>query len=384
MPNLSNNGLSGLFIDGKEVKRASLGGKVFFEKHDYDLSLNSDKDILSYYDEDSATLTATLTDYNDPIGGETVLMYDSDNVSLATYYNWLNVFLFTVTSENKGEVIFDTTNAEHNNFYTEDTPSGGGYSNGGRVKFVITDTQVETWRYNSSTDTWTKSMMLYNLPVKIGFSYGTEVISNTAKIPFFAMGITDSHGECSVVYDSKGTGDLNIKCECPERSLVTEIYVEDTFYANLEEHINTGIWETLTSNITNLPTNFELTVDLFTSEVKQGAEQRLFLCPSSIFSGNSQPSQGVWVGFNRPGYAEYGYRNGSSNWFIYYVAVLYGQYHSFKIVKEDNTWKYYINGSLMGTKSYSNLSNYTDFTLCWINWNSGSQFKFKNLKIKPL
>ena len=38
----------------------------------------------------------------------------------------------------------------------------------------------------------------------------------------------------------------------------------------------------------------------------------------------------------------------------------------------------------MGTKSYSNLSNYTDFTLCWINWNSGSQFKFKNLKIKPL
>lgn len=195
----------------------------------YDLDLSSDKDILSYYNNDSAILTATLSKNNSALSNEQILFYDSDNVNLATYYDWLDVFLLTVTPENQGEIIFDTTNAEHNNFYTEDATSGGGYSNGGRVKFVITDTQVETWRYNSSTDTWTKSMILYNLPVKIGLPYGTEIISNTAKIPFFASATTDSNGEATATYNSMGIGDVNIKSECVERSLVSETYVTDAW-----------------------------------------------------------------------------------------------------------------------------------------------------------
>lgn len=259
MPNL-DNGLKAFYLDGKAVRKASLDGKVFFQKHDYNLSLTADKSVFQVGD--TSTLTATLTDYNEPIEGETVLMYDSDNVSLATYYNWLDVFLFTVTSENQGEIIFDTTNAEHNNFYTEDEKSGGGYSNGGRVKFVITDTQVETWRYNSSTDTWTKSMMLYNLPVKIGFSYGTEIISNTAKIPFFAMGITDSSGECSVGYVGKYTGTINIKSEVPSLSLETELNDIPIVYNILlngnKNIIQTGEQVTLTAK---LPAMDGVTID---------------------------------------------------------------------------------------------------------------------------
>ena len=73
MGSFNNTGISGLWIGGKSVRRASLGGKVFFEKHDYDLSLTSDKSILSHADNESATLTATLTDYNEPVSGETVI-----------------------------------------------------------------------------------------------------------------------------------------------------------------------------------------------------------------------------------------------------------------------------------------------------------------------
>ena len=34
-----NNNLKYLYIEGKPVKKASLGGKVFFEKHNYNLVL---------------------------------------------------------------------------------------------------------------------------------------------------------------------------------------------------------------------------------------------------------------------------------------------------------------------------------------------------------
>ena len=381
MPNLSNNGLSGLFIDGKEVKRASLGGKVFFEKHDYDLSLNSDKDILSYYDEDSATLTATLTDYNDPIGGETVLMYDSDNVSLATYYNWLNVFLFTVTSENKGEVIFDTTNAEHNNFYTEDTPSGGGYSNGGRVKFVITDTQVETWRYNSSTDTWTKSMMLYNLPVKIGFSYGTEVISNTAKIPFFAMGITDSHGECSVVYDSKGTGDLNIKCECMNLQETYEL--EDCIiYDESEYSWVSGTSETFHDMYPlfdfDANNDFELYIDFHQNSalgtvglnpVNQGTTVKYHLN-----YGQSQAGTALYWG--NSGGTETAQRHSESG--------KINQWLSMKFIKIGEIISIYRNNIFYDSVTNSEVGKHGNMNIGVTSWSTSKTLKVKNLKLKPL
>ena len=111
----------------------------------------------------------------------------------------------------------------------------------------------------------------------------------------------------------------------------------------------------------------------------------MYLCASSTFTGSSQPNQGVWIGFNRPNIPEYGVRNNTSNWYTGSTVMnAHSQYHQFKIIKRGSTYNYYINEKLMGTLNYSNLSNYDDFTLCWMNWASNYTFKFKNLKLKAL
>lgn len=127
-----------------------------------------------------------------------------------------------------------------------------------------------------------------------------------------------------------------------------------------------------------------MTIDLYTSGVVTNAEQRLFLCPSSTYTDNSQPSQGIWVGFNSQNKAEYGYRNNGSNWFTYSVSDMNNKYHPFKVIRNGNSWSYYINDTLMGSKTYSNMTNYNEFSIIWVNWNIGQSFKFKNLKIKEL
>ena len=71
MPSL-DNGLKAFYLDGKAVRRASLDGKVFFEKHNYNMEVDCDKPILSFKDGDVANITATVTDYDEPMPGETV------------------------------------------------------------------------------------------------------------------------------------------------------------------------------------------------------------------------------------------------------------------------------------------------------------------------
>ena len=192
---------------------------------------------------------------------------------------------------------------------------------------------------------------------------------------------TDTNGEISLNYIAAGVGDVDVVFSL--RSLLQKTCsLEDLFYVNVDEHTNNG-WETIASGIKNLPENFELSVDLFSSGVVQNSEQRLFLCASSTYS-SGQPGQAVYVGFNRPNNVEYGFRNGSTDWHINPINNAHTQYHTFKIIRQGSIYKFYVDEQLMGTLNYSNLSNYDDFTLCWINWATNYKFKFKNLKIKAL
>lgn len=71
-------------------------------------------------------------------------------------------------------------------------------------------------------------------------------------------GITDVNGECSVVYDSKGAGDLNIKCECMN---LQEIYViEDTLLSKLEQFDSTS---ESPFNLGTMNSNFILEFDYY-------------------------------------------------------------------------------------------------------------------------
>ena len=172
-----------------------------------------------------------------------------------------------------------------------------------------------------------------------------------------------------------------------ENATIYEKPVDNTIiYENITENTHTGgTWNTITNNITNLPSKFELSVELYTDGVKQDEEQRLYLCPTSTFNGNGQPSEAVFVGFNRPTYAEYGYREHNITSFS--LGDIWGNYPNvwikFKIIKEGTICKYYINDTLVDTKGYV-LPSDTSYTLCTANWFTGSTFKYRNLKIKEL
>lgn len=222
MANLTNNGITGLWIDGKPVRRASLGGKVFYEKHNYNLSVVSDKDILSYADGDSATLTARLTDYGEPVAGETVLIYDSDNVK----HNDPVVILSNKEYESvsllcrgEGEITFTGCDIlriyDGTNLIRSSNPNSS-------LTFKIT---VSNNVLKLTLPGTSGSLGSYNLTeseVTLVFNMNVNIIDDSWE-HFYYKGVTDSNGECSVVYDSKGTGDLNIHVDCMNLSEIYEV-----------------------------------------------------------------------------------------------------------------------------------------------------------------
>jgi len=241
MPNLTNNGITGLWLDGKPVRRASLGGKVFFEKHDYNLSVVSDKDILSYADGDSATLTATLTDYDDPVTGETVVFsceVKSTMVDASGTHDFGGCFIVDSTNLPRGKILHIGDRSDYSlslmnstYYYNNVSVDIGGFISKQwyTSKIMIKDGRL----FIESSNRWVEAIDISEIDVTL-WEIPTET-NVTVEEYFYETGVTDVNGECSVVYDSKGTGDLNIKVECPNCSLVTEIYVEDCDFTIIDD-----------------------------------------------------------------------------------------------------------------------------------------------------
>ena len=88
-------------INGKEVKSIILeNGAILYKKDEsYLLSVTSDKNILSHYDNDVATLTATLTQGGVPVEGEEVKFYITEDIPAGLSFTGTN---FTVSSSSSG------------------------------------------------------------------------------------------------------------------------------------------------------------------------------------------------------------------------------------------------------------------------------------------
>lgn len=225
---MDTNNIATLYIDGKPVRRASLGGKVFYEKHDYELSLVSDMDILSLYDGDIATLTATLTEYGEPVEGETCVFtgallkaefgvgtYDvGDNYVLSDFYTQDNSSVLQIGTGTS----FVTISGGYIEMFQDQRPIFSDELQEG--SFITVKRGVLTYIENSrgiEKDFWLSSYYISELLTVI--STLDSVVIESCTIPV----ITDSNGECSVSYESKGAGDLNIKVEVP-RILLQETY----------------------------------------------------------------------------------------------------------------------------------------------------------------
>lgn len=235
-------------INGKTVKSIILenSGILYEKEQPLSLSITSDKDILSYTNQDSATLTATLTKNNSPISNEQVLFYDLDRVSKSN-----NNIRFSPPLD--FELILTTSDGI--------TISPASYAPG-TLKIVRAGGDVSVYRLRN--DDWTQTTGVANPTQIIIPISNTEVISSSRNIPFFAMGITDSSGECSVVYDSKGIGDVTIITECMNLQEIYSIW-DCKYYdecLSLTGHHNDSMWNMSSATFTRLDDYSSLTTGI--------------------------------------------------------------------------------------------------------------------------
>lgn len=315
MPSL-NNGLKSFTLDGKPVRRASLGGKVFFEKHNYNLSVVSDKDILSYADGDSATLTATLTDYDDPVTGETVVFsceVKSTMVDASGTHDFGGCFIVDSTNLPRGKILHIGDRSDYSlslmnstYYYNNVSVDIGGFISKQwyTSKIMIKDGRL----FIESSNRWVEAIDISEIDVTL-WEIPTET-NVTVEEYFYETGVTDVNGECSVVYDSKGAGDLNIKCEVPSRSLVNEIYVEDLIRVidemtpQRDQPLNLGLFNS----------NLLIELDYYPTDYWEWAWVRLdnvnYGCWSSSYDKGSNLGF-VNLGYNKWIHISWKYENGT-------------------------------------------------------------------------
>ncbi len=226
-----------VMIGNKEVQSIiTSNGGVLYEKQsgdNYLLTLTSDKDILSYYDNDSALLTATLTNNGVGVQGEMVrfdgFLLDTPitrSITQNTETHVGNKYILSnipITNLNK---IF--LNKEHTVYITKDAvdgvmihwPNGG---SGDETSNISVENGIIT--YSRGGTTYTEDCSSYDMGVVYSQVSGFSIND------YGVFAVTDSSGVATVSYESKGTGDLNIKCSCPGRMLVSEIYsIEDCMF----------------------------------------------------------------------------------------------------------------------------------------------------------
>ena len=409
MGSFNNTGISGLWIGGKSVRRASLGGKVFFEKHDYDFSLTSDKSILSHADNESATLTATLTDYNEPVSGETVI--------------------FTADTPFKTNVINDTgtydfgdyVTIDLSNFKNIDSLSSG---NDGKLVIGSSSTYLNIWgmafnsyifcdyyRNGSEIDSVQVSLN-HPLIIRDGVLYckkyigGQQLRDYTLDVSdvdlneweFFGkvigVDVTDSNGEATVGYVSKGAGDLNIKVECMNLQETYEVQdckwydpmTSESNHWNIPSAVrsssifgysNDGWKFGNASSYSNIPSDYTITPS-FAVEFT--------ITDYNVPSGNPQP---IFLMKNNNGdYIGFYYSYESKIYFLNNGGGLYPSNHNVSLPKPShirleitsNGLKMYLNDNFVTEKGHS-ISGELFFVF---ETSSNRMSQIKDFKVKPL
>lgn len=230
-----------VMINNKEVQSIKLtsNNAVLYEKggDNYLLTLTSDKSILSYYDSESATLTATLTNNSSPVSGEKVYFYDG-NTTQTTYTGWELVqdeilpgnWFIQIDSDSLSEYISIGETSGTTYYYLW-------YSNG--VAYICDQTEETVTSLQASEglgligsvlygDSGTLDISQYNINTSYVYFASDITLEYTS---FVGVDVTDGNGEASVSYVSKGAGDINIVAECMSLqetySLIDAVFYDD-------------------------------------------------------------------------------------------------------------------------------------------------------------
>ena len=212
------------------------------------LSLTSDKNILSYADGDSATITAQLID-DAPvpqileIANQSIYFYDGGYDSSYSLDTTHTIHCSVNSSANVINIDFEIIGAIQIGVQTSDT----------NFRTVYTDTSIfnEGAPYNIY---WSPNDNSFNIVNTAGLVV-SETISNverifilnpdashTASIYDFSVSHkfnTDSNGQAEFIYNSQGVGDITITAELDSSNLVSKTYsIRDGIFYDVSSSSN--------------------------------------------------------------------------------------------------------------------------------------------------
>ena len=199
---------------------------------------------------------------------------------------------------------------------------------------------------------------------------------------------TNSSGVATKSYASTGAGDLSFTAVVG--TISSETYaVEDCLYYNTDEVSRTTTQgSTIYDNNLSqaLPTNCEISFDVWSNNSSSGGEHRYFLLPKSQFSsGTTQPTYGLFFDAVAGANCKFGKRDNNSTVNIgSKFSMTMSAEHTVKFVKTGNLIEFYLDDSLKTSSTESWIGNYSDYCFSMIRWSTSGTSKIKNVKFKPL
>lgn len=202
---------------------------------------------------------------------------------------------------------------------------------------------------------------------------------------------TDANGVATITYESTGAGDINIIAECESSSgaFLSETYsIEDCNYYNTVEKTHT-IRNSSTIYDSNmsvaLPTNCEISYDLWSDNTNNSSEFRYFVLPKAQTStATTQPQYGLHCDA-LDNQVRFGKRDSNSSYIISNtIPATNSNYHRIKYIRTDTSVEMYVDDNLAHTETINWLDNYSDYCMQMTRWNQNGTSKLRNVKIKQL
>ena len=202
---------------------------------------------------------------------------------------------------------------------------------------------------------------------------------------------TDANGVATITYTSTGAGDVTIQAESGNLSSETHKVQDIYFYRGQEYSLTKSSGNVLNqafdSNVAlTLPSNCEISFEIYSTGGTLSDEHRLFIQPNSLYVVGTQPSKGLWVqnistsGMN----GQFGYRDTTTsvigNGFSGFST---NEYHTVKFVRNGTSVTCYFDDAEKGSRTIGFLDDYTDWNFYFHLWNNGTM-KIKNIQIKEL
>ena len=343
-------------------------------------TVSSDKNILSKYDNESATVTATLLVDGSPVSGEWVTFNANTPLSQRTITpNTANSVLLG------SDIVFKSSQSGlyvnfNNRFKIWDGIDGAieylneGSSSFSSVRFKGDMVSVSADKVVTYTDT---NGVPQTLDLSyLDFNHGV-VWSEVDVVEYSVRKVTNASGVASLVYNSKSIGDVTFTAEYGQ--LNGDVTIEDCYYYTPTEYSKTGQGGGDHSSIMGTDLNLTL-LPKFEYSFKYkatGTAIRFFLCKNTSVGVN--PQYGLFVGRVDEGF-QLGYRN-TDTYNFGKTSSPDSEYHEYKFIRNGNSINAYYDDNLIGTAStFDWIDNYY-YTFYWAYWWDKTAY-VKDIKIK--